>query len=384
MKEKEKIVLIGPVYPYKGGISHYTGLMYRALIKKFDVYMLSYKMQYPRLLFKKEQRDYSNETFKIEETDYGIHTANPFNWIAIAKRIKALKPDLVLIQWWHPYFAPCYWSLCKLLGRKIKKLFVCHNVFPHERFPMDKFLTKLTLKNGDYFIVQSAQDEEDLKSIQSRAVYQKTVHPTYNTFKIQNLSKEQGRRLLQIKEEEKVLLFFGFIREYKGLKYLLDALPKVAEELPDVKLFIVGDFAGEEEKNCYVNQIAERKMQDFVEIHDGYIPDGEVEKFFAAADLVVLPYESATQSGIVQIAYGFEKPVVVTNVGGLPEVVTDGKTGYVVEAKNSSALAEGIVKFFRKERAEVFHAHIVEEAEKYSWDRMTEIVEDFISATPES
>ncbi len=384
MEKKKKIVLIGPVYPYKGGISHYTGLMYRALMKKFDVYMMSYKMQYPKLLFKKEQRDYSNEMFKIEETDYRIHTANPFNWVGTAKQIKKMKPDLVLFQWWHPYFAPCYWSLCKFLGKKIKKLFLCHNVFPHERFPMDKFLARKTLKNGNYFIVQSTQDEEDLKSIRKEAVYRRTVHPTYNAFKIQNLSKEEGRKQLNIEADEKVLLFFGFIREYKGLKYLIDALSGVAAEVDKVKLLIVGDFSGEEEKNSYVNRIKEQRVQDFVEIHDGYIPDKEVEKFFAAADLVVLPYESATQSGIVQIAYGFEKPVVVTDVGGLPDVVTDGKTGYVVEAKNSAALAEGIVKFFREEQAQSFHAHILEEAEKYSWDRMTEVVEALLKTNPET
>jgi glycosyltransferase involved in cell wall biosynthesis len=384
MADKKKIVLIGPVYPYKGGISHYTGLMYQALSKKFEVVMLSYKMQYPKLLFKKEQRDYSNRMFQIEGTEYAIHTANPFNWTGVARKIKKLQPDLVLFQWWHPYFAPCYWWICKLLGRKIPKLFLCHNVFPHERFPMDKFLTRLTLKQGQYFIVQSTQDEEDLKSIRSSALYRKTVHPTYNAFKIQNLTKEEGRKQLQIEEREKVLLFFGFIREYKGLKHLICALPEVVSQVPDVKLLVVGDFSGEEEKERYCRLIKEQGVESVVQIQDGYIPDQEVEKFFAASDLVVLPYESATQSGIVQIAYGFEKPVVVTDVGGLPDVVSDGKTGYVVESRNSHALAEGIIRFFRQEQAQAFRTHIVEEADKYSWDRMTEIVEDLLKTNPKT
>lgn len=378
MEEKKTIVLIGPVYPFKGGISHYTGLMYRALTKKFDVSMLSYKMQYPKLLFKKEQRDYSNDTFKIEDTDYGIHTANPFNWIRVAKQIRKRKPDLVVFQWWHPYFAPCYQALCSLIGKKIPKLFVCHNVFPHERFPMDKLLTKLTLKKGNYYIVQSKQDEEDLKTIRNAPNFRRTVHPTYNAFKMRDISMEEGRKELAIAPEKKVLLFFGFIRPYKGLKYLLDAMPSVRETIPEVQLFVVGDFANAEEKESYVNQIKANHVEDCVAVYDGYIPDQEVEKFFAASDLVVLPYESATQSGIVQIAYGFEKPVVATNVGGLPDVVTDGKTGYVVEAKNSAALAEAIARFFTEERAAEFHEHILAEAEKYSWDRMTEIVESFL------
>lgn len=373
MNDSKKVVLIGPVYPYKGGIAHYTGLMCKALSKKYDVHMMSYSMQYPRLLFKKEQKDFGNDTFKIENTDFAINTANPFNWIKVAKKIKKVAPELVIIQWWHPYFAPCYWSICKMLGN-IKIMFLCHNVFPHERFPMDRFLVKRVLRQGDYYIVQSSQDEEDLKSICKEPIYRKTVHPTYNAFKIQNLSKEEGRQQLQIGVEEKVLLFFGFVREYKGLKHLLRAMPEIVKSTDNVKLLVVGDFAGDKED--YLNIIKELEIDKYIEIHDGYIPDKEVEKFFAASDLVVLPYESATQSGIVQIAYGFEKPVVATNVGGLPEVVLDGKTGYIVEAKDSTQLAAKIVEFFTKQKQEQFIEGIQSEAYKYSWDRMTSIIRE--------
>lgn len=365
--DKEKIVLIGPVYPYKGGISHYTGLMYRALAKKYDVYMMSYKLQYPKFLFKKEQRDYDNDAFKIEDTDFQINTANPFNWIASARKIKKLNPDVVIIQWWHPYFAPCYWTMRKLLG-KTKVLYVCHNVFPHERFPMDKFLSKMVLSKGDCFIVQSSQDETDLLSIKKGARYRKTVHPTYNAFKLQDMSKEEGRKLLNLLNEQQVLLFFGFVREYKGLKHLLRAMPAVTEKLANVKLLVVGDFAGD--KDDYLQIIDELKINEFIEIHDGYIPDKEVEKYFAASDVVVLPYESATQSGIVQIAYGFEKPVIVTNVGGLPEVVINDKTGYVVEPFNHEQLSDSVIRFFEEDKGVAFSDGVREEADKYSWERM--------------
>lgn len=372
---QKKIVLVGPVYPYKGGISHYTGLMYRSLTKDNDVYMMSYKLQYPKLLFKKEQKDYGNDAFKIDNTDFCINTANPFNWIRTVFNIRRMKPDMVIIQWWHPYFSPCYWTINKLLG-KIKVLFVCHNVFPHESFPMDKFLTKHVLANGDCFIVHSSQDEEDLKSIKNNAVMRKTVIPTFNGFKFEDMSKGDGRKVLNLKEDCKVLLFFGFVREYKGLKHLLKALPKVIEKLNDVKLLVVGDFAGE--KESYINLITELNVSDKVEIFDGYIPDKEVEKFFAASDLVVLPYESATQSGIVQIAYSFEKPVIATDVGGLPEVVLDGETGYIVPSKNPEALAKGIIRFFEEEKQQEFSEKIQQEAYKYSWDRMAEIVSGFL------
>ncbi len=372
-KKLKKIVMIGPVYPYKGGISHYTGLMYRALSKKFQVKMVTYKLQYPKFLFKKEQKDYSNKAFQIENAGYLINTADPFNCVSVAMRIRKMKPDLVLFQWWHPYFAPCYWIMEKVLGKKIKKMFVCHNVFPHERFPMDRFLTKMVLKQGDYFITQSSMDAQDLLSVKKDAKYKQTVHPTYNAFKMKDMSKEEARNILDISKDEKVLLFFGFVREYKGLKHIINALPQITEQIKDAKLYIVGDFDGD--KDQYLQLIKEKNVEDNIRIYDGYIPDNEVEKFFAASDLVVLPYESATQSGIVQIAYGFRKPVVVTNVGGLPEVVDDEKTGYVVEAFNDDKLAEAVIRFFKEDRAEEFETNVANEEYKYSWDRMVEVVD---------
>ena len=374
MMEKKKIVLVGPVYPFKGGISHYTGMMYRALAKKHDVTMVSYKMQYPKFLFKKEQRDYSNDSFKVENTNYWINTANPFNLAATAMKIRKLKPELVIIQWWHPYFAPCYMILAGLL-KGIKVCFVCHNVFPHERFPMDKMLARMTLKRGDYFIVQSAMDMRDLLSIKPGAHAKQTHHPTYNAFKLTDMSKDEARNILNISSDEKILLFFGFVREYKGLKYLIQAMPEIKKQLSGVRLMIVGDFG--EDKHQYMELIKECQVQDVVETVEGYIPDREVEKFFAASDLVVLPYVSATQSGIVQIAYGFTKPVVVTDVGGLPEVVTDGKTGYVVESQNPAALEKAVVKFFAEQKADEFEIHIKEEEYKFSWDRIVEVIEQF-------
>ena len=374
MENRKKIVLIGPVYPFKGGISHYTGMMYRALAKKHDVTMVSYKMQYPRFLFKKEQRDYSNDSFKVDHTNYWLNTANPINIAVTAMKIRALKPDMVLIQWWHPYFAPCYTILTTLL-KGIKVAFVCHNVFPHERFPMDKTLSRITLKRGDYFIVQSAMDMRDLLSIKPEADARQTHHPTYNAFKLTDMSKEEARNILNISADEKILLFFGFVREYKGLKYLIQAMPEIKKQLAGVRLMVVGDFG--EDKEQYMELIREHGIEDVIQTVEGYIPDREVEKYFAASDLVVLPYVSATQSGIVQIAYGFTKPVVVTNVGGLPEVVTDGKTGYVVESQNPDELAKAVVKFFAEEKAGEFEVHIREEEYKFSWDRIVEVIEEF-------
>lgn len=370
---RKKIVLIGPVYPYKGGIAHYTSLMYQSLTKKHDVTMVSYKMQYPKFLFKKEQKDYSNDMFKVEDAKFWINTANPFNIINVGRKIKKKHPDMVVMQWWHPYFAPCYWLLEKSIGKKIKKVFICHNVFPHERFPMDRFLTRLVLKNGNAFIVHSKSDGEDLLTIKPNADFKQNPHPTYNAFKVKNLTKDQARKELQKSSEERLLLFFGFVREYKGLKHLLYAMPEIKNHIDHVRLLVVGSFG--DDKGSYMQILEEQKITDCVEVIDGYTPDNEVEKYFAASNLVVLPYESATQSGIVQIAYGFEKPVIVTNVGGLPDVVEDGKTGYVVEPKNPKAIAEAIEKYFIQNKETEFVRNVREEAYRFDWGRMVENIE---------
>ncbi len=372
--EIKRIVLIGPVYPYKGGISHYTGLMYRALTKKYQTFMVSYRFQYPKFLYKKEQKDYTNDSFRVKDTRFWVHTANPLNWIRTAGRIRKLNPDLIIVQWWHPYFAPCYLVLTRLLGKR-KILFICHNVFPHERFPFDRKLTRMVLKRGDAFIVQSGKDAEDLTSILPGARFEQAVHPTYNAFKFENMSKEKARQLLLIPMEEKVLLFFGFVREYKGLKYLIHALPRIRKECENIRLFVVGDFGNVQNREAYEKIMEENRVKDVVTVCDGYIPDRGIEKYFAACDLVVLPYVSATQSGIVQIAYGFEKPVVVTNVGGLPDVVENGKTGYVVEPENPDAFADAVVRYFVEDKEEEFGENVKKEAYRFDWERMVETVQ---------
>jgi len=372
MEKKKKMVLIGPVYPYKGGIAHHTSLMYQEMSKRFDVELISYKVQYPKILFRKEQKDYSNDIFKVENAKYWIRTANIFSCIASAMKIKKLNPELVIFQWWHPYFAPCYWLMTKFLG-KTKTLFLCHNIFPHERFPFDKQLTKMVLKRGDSYVVHSKLDEEDLKEVKPNALYKRTVLPTFNAFNINHLHKNEARKLLNIDTQKNVMLFFGFVREYKGLKHLLKALPQIKAELEDVLLLVVGDFGAD--KDEYMNLIAELKIESEIRIVDGYVPDIEVEKYFASSNVVILPYESATQSGIVQIAYNFQKPVISTAVGGLSEVVEDNKTGFLIPPKNYTALAEAIIKFFKEKKEQEFSDGIKAEEYKYSWEHLVEIIE---------
>ncbi len=359
---KKKIVIVGPVYPFKGGISHYTGLMCRALREKYDVTMISYSMQYPKLLFKKEQRDYDNDSFKVDGTEFIINTANIGSIKAAAKRINEIGPDLTLIQWWHPYFAPCYSILTKNINSP--KMFICHNVFPHERFPFDRLLTRMTLKKGDYFILHSEKEAAELKRIIPNPKYEINMHPTYSEFK--RVEAETGAVPV---DQSSVLLFFGFVRKYKGLKILIKAMASIPEV---VHLNIVGDFGGSKQE--YVRLIEDLHLSDRISIRDGYIPDKEVGEFFERCDAVVLPYLDATQSGIAQIAYGFEKPVIATKVGGLPEVVKDGETGVICEPGNAEELSKAIQRFYELKKNVDFKENIKNDAERFSWEHMADTI----------
>lgn len=362
MKQKsDGIVVIGPVYPYKGGISHYTGLMIKALKKKYDVCTISYSMQYPGFLFRKEQKDYDNDSFKIEDAEYLINTASVPNIIKTAGYINSLSPRLVIVQWWHPYFSPCYNILLKRI--KAKTLLICHNVFPHERFPFDRFLTSSVMKKADHYILHSKKEADELLSIVPEADYAVNMHPTYDAF---NMGREETGSF----EPGGRLLFFGFVRPYKGLDVLLEAM----KLLPDVTgLDIVGDFADSSMK--YRAMIESFNLTERVTIREGYVPDREVEKYFKRCDAVVLPYIEATQSGIAQIAFGFKKPVISTTAGGLSEVVIDGKTGVLCRPSDPEDLASAVKRFYELKGTVDFESNIEEDRERFSWEHMVGTIE---------
>lgn len=372
-----KIVMIGPVYPFKTGLSYYVGLLYRQLSKCNDVKLFSYTMQYPKFMYKKEQKDYSDDVVKIDEAEFLLNSANPFNWVKVAQRIKKEKPDLVLLQWLHPYFAPCYWFISKCI-KKIPIMYICHNALPHERFPLDRFLTRITLSKAKYIIAHSNTDANILKEIVSKSIIAVNPHPAYNFFKIKNMSRDEGRSILKIDSSDYVLLFFGLIREYKGLKHLLNAVPIIKRKMPNVKVVIAGDFGSEDNKKEYDELITQLDISDNVIVHAGHLPIPEVEKFFVACDIVVLPYESATQSGVIQASYGFQKPVIATRVGGLPDAVIDGKTGYLIEPKSPEAIAVAVEDYFDNNRKEQMMACINEESYRFSWERMENTINSLL------
>ena len=237
-----KIIMLGPIYPYKSGIAQYTGAMCAALSGENEVKAVSFSMQYPKALFKHSQRDEKNTTFRFDPAVYPLNTLNPISWAKTRKLIRDEKPDLVIVQWWHPWFAPCYTGILRGMKKKTPVIFVCHNVLPHEGFPMKEKLSRAVLKKGSAYIVHSGQDEENLKQLVDDPLYVHTVHPAYNQFKKKDISREEARAALGIPEGQEMLLFFGYIREYKGLKHLIRALPEIKKARPGAHLYVVGDF----------------------------------------------------------------------------------------------------------------------------------------------
>jgi len=370
-----RIALIGPTYPFRGGISHYTTLLYKYLKKRHGVLFLTFKRQYPKLLFPgRTDRDPSQE--KLCETDASplIDSMNPLTWVNAALHVVRYGAELVILPWWVSFWAPQFWTISVLVKyfSKARILYLCHNVVEHESGRVDRFLTRMALSTGDFFIVHSREERHRLLDMFPEASVRTSPHPTYEVFNFKPFDPKWVREDHGLRGN--VVLFFGFVREYKGLRYLIEALPKILSEI-DMTLLVVGEFWRDKDK--YLRLIKEKGLESAVIVIDKYVPNEEIGKYFCAADLVVQPYISATGSGVIQTAFGFNKPVIATTVGSLPEMVEDGKTGFLVPPRDSDALAEAIVRFFRENRSEEFATHIKEERRRFSWDKMVKVIEGF-------
>jgi glycosyltransferase involved in cell wall biosynthesis len=364
-----RIAVLGLTYPYRGGISHYTSLLSEALSVRHDVRVFSYLRQYPSFLFPgSTQLDYSGRPIEVPAR-HVLDSIGPLSWVRTARAIERRSPHLLIVQWWQPFFGAAVGSVCRLMRLRCscRVLFLCHNVVPHERSTVDGWLSRYALSQGDLFVVHSREDLANLKELvpSPRAVVH--PHPSYEVFRTldegESASRPPGVRQI---------LFFGYVRAYKGLEYLLRAMPVVLKEL-DVRLAVVGEFY--DGITTYRGLVAELGLQERVTLVDRYVPNEGVGRYFSQADLVVLPYVTATQSGIIQIAYSFGIPVVTTNVGGLPEVVEDGTTGYLVPPKDASALAQAILRFYREREQKDFRSIIADYVRRFSWEAMVEEIE---------
>ncbi|HEY3128275.1 MAG TPA: glycosyltransferase [Acidobacteriota bacterium] len=369
-----RVAQIGPAHPYRGGIAHYTVSLHRALQKRsHDSVVISFSRLYPSILFPgKSQFDESQKTLAIDHERI-VDSLNPRSWRAAARRILELHPDVAVFQYWHPFFAPSYRSIVSgLAGHHIPAVFICHNVDPHELHFLARALRDTAFNKVRRFIVHSEKDRLALQQIRPRAQIITARHPAYDFFEESPLSSESARRHLGLPEDENLILFFGYVRKYKGLQTLLRSLPQVLKH-ERVRLLVAGEFYEPREK--YDRLIRDLGLQSCVTVHGWYVPNEKVSWYFKAADLAVLPYHSATQSGIVPTAYFFDLPVVTTRVGGLPEVVLEGRTGLLVPPKDSHALADAIVRFFARGKQAEFREEIRRFKAQFSWDCIVDAIE---------
>ncbi|MFH0989468.1 MAG: glycosyltransferase [bacterium] len=367
-----RIVIVGTAYPLRGGIAHYNALLYQHLSKIHDVSIVTFSRQYPAILFPGKTQEEQGGAGSIVPSEQLIDSINPFTWITAARRIAATKPDLLIFKYWIPFFGPCFAFIAMLVKRwtKAKVLFICDNVIPHEKRLGDTVFTRFAFRFVDVFIVQSKAVERDLNHFLPGARYSLVPHPVYEIFG-KGIAKVAARQSLVL-NDERIILFFGYIRRYKGLHILLDAMPIILKTMK-VKLLVVGEFYGEE--SLYRQQIETNGLADHVAVYSGYVPNKEVGLYFSASDVVVLPYVSATQSGIVQIAYQFDKPVIATDVGGLAEVVLNERTGFIVAPNQPEEVARAVVRFYEEGREEQFVRTVAREKTKYTWDALVVAIE---------
>lgn len=367
-----KITILSTAYPLRGGIAHFIGLLFKELIRENEVKVITFKRQYPAILFPGKSQLESNDIIEKIPTEPLVDSINPINWIRIGRKIKKDSPDLLILKYWLPFFAPCFGTISRIVKRnkKTKVLTICDNVLPHEKRPGDKALTKYFFKSVDYFILLSVKVKDDLLSIKSDAKFKILPHPIYSNFG-ELVPKDEAKRKLNLTDNN-LILFFGFIRDYKGLDVLLRSMA----ELDDIKLIVAGEFYSD--KKIYLNLIDQLKIKNKVYLFTDFIPTSDVKYYFSASDAVILPYKDATQSGIVQIAMNFRKPVIATNVGGLNEVIFNYQTGYIVEKENPKALAEAIKRFYEEKKENDFIKNIESEVGKYSWKKFTEGIKDII------
>lgn len=377
-----KISIIGPTYPYRGGIAHYTTLLVHHLrAAGHDAKLYSYTRMYPKFLFPgKTDKDPSQTVLRVP-CEYIVDPLNPLSWWRVFFRIRRDRADLAILQWWVPYWTPSLAVISHLIKHytSTRIVYICHNVMPHEESgTLDHRLAWVVLKRGDAFIVHSEQDRRKLLALLPNALVWHTNLPVFDIFG-KNTAREEDvvclRRELGL-ENKKVLLFFGFVRPYKGLEYAIQALPLVRKHIHDVHLLVVGEFWGGKEQ--YLWYASEAGVLDSMTVIDEYIPNERIAQYFALSDVVVLPYVSATQSGVVQVAFHFGVPVITTRVGGLHEVVRDGYSGFVVPPQDEESLAHAIVRYFKEEKKSVFSQNIVNDRSvgKYSWLEIVDILGD--------
>lgn len=369
----QKIVIVGPAHPFRGGIAANNDRLAREFIdSNCEVVIFTFSLQYPSFLFP-DKTQYSNEP-KPEGIDIRIevNSINPFSWIKIGRKIKKMRPDILLIRFWLPFMGPCFGTIARIAKKNkfTKVISVLDNYLPHEKRFGDKLLARYFIKPVDGCVVMSHTVKAELRNDNRNKLIEYCPHPLFDHFgKI--IPKLEARKLLGIDLNSRWMLFFGLIRNYKGLDILLHAMKEPSSNLENLKLMVAGEFYSNSEH--YYNLVKELGLGKRVKFFPEFIPDNKVASFFSSADIIVQPYKHATQSGVTQIAYHFNKPMIVTNVGGLSEMVPNEKVGYVVEP-NALAISSAIDQFYTENKETEFSENAAQEKTKYSWKRMVETI----------
>ena len=368
------IIIIGTAYPYRGGLAAFNERLaaeYMAQGHKVEIY--TFTLQYPNFLFPGKTQYSTEPAPKDLVIHRRVNSCNPFNWIKVGREIRRKHPDMLITKFWIPFMAPCLGTIERMVRKNghTKVISILDNVIPHEKRIGDKIFARYFVRSTDGFVAMSKSVLSDLRLFTKDKPAEFCPHPLYDHYG-QRLSRDEALQLLNLDTNCRYVLFFGFIRTYKGLDLLLEAFADEWLRQSDVKLIVAGEFYGDSAP--YLQQIEQLGIADKVVLCTDFIPDSEVNRYFSAADIVAQPYKTATQSGVTQIAFHFEKPMLVTNVGGLAEIVPDGKIGYVVEP-DKDQIATALHRFFEENKKDEFEANIVEEKQKYSWSRFTEAIE---------
>ena len=366
---KRKVIIIGPAFPFRGGIANFNNALAQEYYNRGDeVVLYSFTLQYPGFLFPGTTQYESGEAPKNLKIKTLINSVNPFNWINVARKINTENPDYVIIRYWLPFMAPCLGTIARLLNKKIKILAITDNVIPHEKRIGDTLLTRYFVKSCDAFLSLSASVLDDLSKF-TNTTYKKFIpHPIYNVFG-DKIPKAKALENLGLNSEDKHLLFFGFVRKYKGLDLMLKAMGDSRIKAMGIKLIIAGEFY--DDKNEYTDLIADLGIAKNIIMKSDFIPANKVKDYFCVADMITQTYRTATQSGVTQIAYSFDRPMLVTDVGGLAEIVPNNKVGYVT-SQNPTEIADAIIDFYTNNKEEYFSDNTSMEKKRFSWEFFVE------------
>ena len=374
-----KVVILGTAWPFRGGLATFNERLAKQFVSEgHEVEVWTFTLQYPSFLFPGKTQYTTEPAPEDLIIRRELNSCNPFNWLRVGRAIRKASPDLLICCYWMSFFAPAYGLVSRMAQRngKTKCIALVHNMIPHEPSILDKLFAPYFVKSQNGFVALSDSvvgDIDRLDKIGKPKTF--SPHPIYDHYG-ERMTKTEACKALNLPSEKDYMLFFGLVRAYKGLDLLIEAFGQVKDQLPDVQLIIAGEFYEDEEK--YRAQIANLGLTERVIVRNEFIPDGDLRKYFGAADLIVQPYKTATQSGVTQVAFHFEKPMLVTNVGGLGEIVHDHKMGYACEP-TAEAIAEDLLDYYQNKRQKAYTAYLQKEKTKYAWSNMTRAYKNILS-----